>query len=138
MHLSVSGAGWRRALGRYLLALLLLFTNAGLLPLLAQMVPECGAQCCRNKKTCCCRKQVRQGKGEAKVLARACPPGCGATATAGSGPVAGGLVGLMDEVPSTGDGVGGIVLWFAAGCWLVRFALHQRPPPPLFRFAIRS
>jgi len=65
----------RRAGSTLLLALLLLASHANLL-WLATASDACGKQCCRTRKSCCCRKKTGDSPRGPSFSARTCPPGC--------------------------------------------------------------
>lgn len=69
-----------RAHGVGLLLLLLLAPySSGLLLLAQPEAPDCGMQCCKRSKVCCCRKAGLKDKGSNPgwAAASSCPSGCG-------------------------------------------------------------
>jgi len=67
-----------------LLLLLLVPYSSGLVLLAQPEQTDCGMQCCKRSKVCCCRKAGHQDKGSSPgwAAASSCPSGCGlATAT---------------------------------------------------------
>lgn len=112
-----------------LMVLCLLASNAGLLVALSASGSNCGTQCCRTKKTCCCRKKAADPT-RATLSARTCPPGCGqatpAAATAWTGAEASStaMALVVLALCLAGKAIGPRQTWR----W---FGLFQRPPPCL-------
>lgn len=112
-----------------LLALLLSVSTVIPLAALALAPTECGTQCCRKGKSCCCRKNSLPTTTGPLLSARTCPIGCGQPATL---PILrivwqGIAVYLPSVIAATAS-----TLWlqpYSACGVLLCFALLQRPPP---------
>ncbi|MDX1981196.1 MAG: hypothetical protein SFV51_13075 [Bryobacteraceae bacterium] len=120
--------GARRAITSLLLAATLLLPHLGSL-LFAGPQVECSRNCCRTKKSCCCRKSPDRGHDGPAVSARNCLPGCSRISAPPTGPqyLSNGVL----QVLRVGIAAAPLVLpaGAAAGAVLLSFALFGRPPP---------
>jgi hypothetical protein len=113
----------KRALGSFLLALLLVLTFA---PVFASTAIGCTMKCNRNKNSCCCRKTATPYT----VSARTCPAGCCQPNTIPAFAFAA-IIPLSPATALPASTASLATPLLPALFALLCFALFQRPPPPI-------
>lgn len=121
----------RKAISLWLMALLLGVSPAGAWAALLRSSAECGMQCCRTKRKCCCRKPKSNPPTSAAFTAKECRGACCQPLALGGGLVATHPDSSLPREP---------ILPAEAVCLLPAavarnvntcYALWQRPPPLL-------
>ena len=113
---------YKRALGSLLLALLFVLTLA---PAFAAANGACATNCCRNKKSSCCRKSSAPNT----ISATTCPTGCCRLNTIPTFASALAIPPVL-TTPLPPVSVPLLLVQLAPLVALLCFALSQRPPPP--------
>jgi hypothetical protein len=129
----ISGAsitGLQRAFSSLLLFLMLLVSNAPFLNALASLQADCSTNCCRSKKSCCCKKaKPSHDKPTSSISARTCPSGCGQFVAVTSVLLALASGGFASTTNIPAVLLLGAFLLLTPVAATLCFALFQRPPP---------
>jgi hypothetical protein len=114
-----------------LLLLLLAPYSSGLLLLAQGEQADCGMQCCKRSKVCCCRKAGHQDKGSGPgwAAASSCPSGCGLATAVFPRTLANRSEHRVGVYPVVSDSPLGRERDWTPRTSEHDFALFERPPP---------
>ena len=114
-----------------LLLLLLAPYSSGLFLLAQSDQPDCGMQCCKRSKVCCCRKANRQSgaRGPGWAASSSCPSGCGQVTAIFSNAAASLQADRVEVEPAVFESRLGLERECTAHTAGHHFAQFERPPP---------
>jgi len=121
--------GMRKAISVWLMAALLGVSPAAAFTALLGSAQECGSQCCRTKRKCCCRKPKAAGSSEVSLSAKECRGGCCQPRGLGVGAAAVESASLPLSAPWLVTVEKGLHSSSVARTVNPCYALWQRPPP---------
>lgn len=121
--------GMRKAISVWLMAALLGVSPAAAFTALLGYARECGSQCCRAKRKCCCRKPKAAGASEVSLSAKACRVGCCQPLALGAGAAAMESGSVVLSQPRLLAAQKGLHSSSVARIVHTCYALWQRPPP---------